>query len=371
MAKIVLAAPIAGIRGTVNGLIYSANGATPYVKRYAFGPNPRTSRQQTERSNFAAYAAAWAALSSSDQGDWDTYAADPAQELTNSLGEAYYVSGFNWFVGLSTQLQRVGRAALDPAPSIAQPAAPAITELRITQSGSESDLCTGGTATASSTAAGSSPDNAFDDNPATFWRTVTSTIAAWLQYEFAAAQTILKYAVTCRDDDTTTAPLDWTFEYWDGAMWQIVDTQIDQSFSVGETKTYFSIDPGVTSTMWRLNVTDNNGGVNTGLAELEMFAGLVDASVIIYPANEFITGGPWDAVLHIANKPTTGAAVAYRNYAEIIATQTPGNTSIAFQDALEDIYGTIIADRTWWANLYRQTDEGRRSAPMNQRTISV
>ena len=134
MAIIKLAAPLAGIRGTVGGLIYSANKAGPYCRAWSRPPNQRTAYQTEQRSILAAAAGAWRDIAAGDRADWDTWAADPDQELTNSLGEAYYISGFLWFVKLNTRLERVGRAWIDVCPAGARPAAPFPTYVVVTES---------------------------------------------------------------------------------------------------------------------------------------------------------------------------------------------------------------------------------------------
>jgi hypothetical protein len=64
----------------------------------------------------------WQTITGAQRTAWDTYAALPAQELTNSLGEAYYVSGFDWFVSCNTHLEEAGDAAISAAPVLAVPA---------------------------------------------------------------------------------------------------------------------------------------------------------------------------------------------------------------------------------------------------------
>jgi len=63
--------------------------------------------------------------------DWDAYAADPAQALTNSLGETYYASGFNWFVSCNQQANEMGDAQVDDAPTDPRPAAPNFSSLTV------------------------------------------------------------------------------------------------------------------------------------------------------------------------------------------------------------------------------------------------
>lgn len=65
----------------------------------------------------------WRALTQAQRDDWDTWAALPAQELTNSLGEAYYISGFLWFAKLNNRLEFIGRSTITTKPTGSRPAA--------------------------------------------------------------------------------------------------------------------------------------------------------------------------------------------------------------------------------------------------------
>lgn len=97
MAIIKLGGTVVGIRGTIGGVTYSANKSGPYAKAWGSGPNQRTPLQTDQRGTIAGAGDPWRSLTESERDDWNTYAADPAQELTNSLGEPYYASGWNWF----------------------------------------------------------------------------------------------------------------------------------------------------------------------------------------------------------------------------------------------------------------------------------
>lgn len=126
MAKIVLGPTVIGIRGTVAGITFSQNRGGPYARGWHTPPNPRTTKQNAARVALANWAKAWAGLSSTNKTNWNTYAADPAQELTDSLGQAYYVSGFNWFASVNTYRAYRGLAQLSTVPTIAAPSAPTI-----------------------------------------------------------------------------------------------------------------------------------------------------------------------------------------------------------------------------------------------------
>lgn len=127
MAILKLGELVAGIRGTIGGTTYSANKAGPFARGWSKGANPRTQNQTAQRAIASTHPGQWAGITQNQRDDWDTYAADPAQELTNSLGEPYYASGFNWFFRINTHLILSGRARRDAAPVAATPATPTVT----------------------------------------------------------------------------------------------------------------------------------------------------------------------------------------------------------------------------------------------------
>lgn len=127
MAIIKYGITVVGARGTAGGLTFSANKAGPYFKTWAKSSNPRAVLQTAQRNKLADFASNWATLTIAQQLDWDDYADDPAQELVNSLGENYFISGFNWYVRINLHLQANGDAQRVDAPTTARPVAPQIT----------------------------------------------------------------------------------------------------------------------------------------------------------------------------------------------------------------------------------------------------
>lgn len=126
MAIITTAAPVSGIRGKVGGNIFSANKSGPYLKAWAKGSNPRSQRQTAHRATLVTFSQAWRGLTGTQRDDWDIYAALPAQEKKNSLGEDFSVSGFAWFVGININRAFIGDAQLSDSPTVAVPATPTI-----------------------------------------------------------------------------------------------------------------------------------------------------------------------------------------------------------------------------------------------------
>lgn len=105
MAIVKFGGGIAGIRGTIAGTTFTANKSGAYAKSWAKSSNPRSVLQTDQRRTLSHYAKLWASIDAGDKADWDTFAADPAQEQENALGDFYYLSGFQWFLKVNATLE--------------------------------------------------------------------------------------------------------------------------------------------------------------------------------------------------------------------------------------------------------------------------
>lgn len=122
MAIVKYGTTIVGVRGTIDGITYSANKGGNYAKGWSRSSNPRTTPQMRQRNIAAEQAARWRNLTAAERTAWNTWAALPAQQRTNSLGIVYNISGFAWFVALNTNLYNAGDALTTAAPVLARPA---------------------------------------------------------------------------------------------------------------------------------------------------------------------------------------------------------------------------------------------------------
>lgn len=371
MAIFKLAPPLAGIRGTIGGQVFSANKSGPYIKLWARGSNPSSGKQTTERAFVGGMPGLWAALSDPQRAAWRTFAGDPAQELTNSLGEGYYASGFNWFTKCNVRLTRVGRATIQAVPTQARPAAPTTDDFRVCVAGTESDQCVGGVASASTVwQPAFNADKAFDDNLTTAWLTMPPNTTGWLRYDLAAPRNIKHYALYPWTV-ITQSPRDWTFEVFASGAWQVIHTVTGHLPVVGVWDHFYCPNP-YTETDYRINVTANNGFFNfLGIMEMEMYVGDVGASVICYPEDEFDAAPDYDLILHVSQGPTTERLVRYVGYLEILAQQDPNRWAATFQTEIENVAGIVQENRSWFAQFFRQTREGLRSSPQAAKTITL
>lgn len=373
MAIITIGPPLAGIRGTVGGITFSANKSGTYAKIWTTTTNPRTPAQSRQRGLLARMSALWNALTSTQKLAWDTFAALSAQDLINSLGETFSASGFNWFSKCNVRLLRVGLSPLTAVPTQARPSAPTITDFVVTVAGTESDLTVGGTPSASTFEFGFFPANAFDDNIFTDWKTLTpGNPTGWIRYDLPTSQNIKHYSV--RSSSTAAAalrPTAWQFQVFTGGFWTTLQTITGISFFGAEKKDFFTANP-FTETDYRLNITANQGDPNqVTIAEFELFAGDEGSSVITYPQDEFDATPDYDLILHISLGRSTGQQVQFPGFAEVLAIADPGRDHETIQDQLTAVFGTILLNRSWFAELYRQTTQGLRSAAATARTITV
>jgi len=135
MARVKIGAPLTGIRGTIGGITFSANATATYAKQWS-GPRRNGTRLASKsRCVFGRNGSPWREMSDAQRAAWDVYAALPAQELTNSLGQAYYASGWNWFASLNSRLAWIERTAITTPPAGARPAAPTISSVVLEASG--------------------------------------------------------------------------------------------------------------------------------------------------------------------------------------------------------------------------------------------
>lgn len=133
MAIVAYGVVITGIRGSVGGTTYSANKSGPYVKAWAPAINPRTPLQSNERRILSWVASEWRNLTGPQRAGFDAWAALIGQVQVNSLGENYYLSGYQWFMRINIRLEIMGRAWLVAAPLAGYPAQPTINNLVTTE----------------------------------------------------------------------------------------------------------------------------------------------------------------------------------------------------------------------------------------------
>jgi len=126
-------------RGKLGGVVLSANKSGSYAKPWRMPTSKPLKNNTWQTSIFSSMGHAWNALTSTQRAQWDAWAADPAQEKTNPIGEAYYLSGWQSFVEINVRLNLYLRAARTVPPTSTAPAAPALTALAAYETGAGSN----------------------------------------------------------------------------------------------------------------------------------------------------------------------------------------------------------------------------------------
>lgn len=130
MAIVQYGATVSGLRGTIGGVTFSANGTSAYAKQYSRPPLSRTTKQILTRAALVDNSILWAGLTQNDRDDWDTFAYPNDNEHDfDPWGVRRYLTGFQWFC--RAQQRRSSLALTNPGAVPSGAAATAVTGLSI------------------------------------------------------------------------------------------------------------------------------------------------------------------------------------------------------------------------------------------------
>ena len=107
--------------GSYQGITSSRNRFGQYVRTRATPVNPASEAQLAIRADFGGNASAWRALTPTQQAGWASLGEQIVR--TDSLGQAYTLTGFAAFISVNTARLSVGDSVLDDAPFLAPPEA--------------------------------------------------------------------------------------------------------------------------------------------------------------------------------------------------------------------------------------------------------
>lgn len=145
MAITKLGGVVTGVRGTVGGVVYSANKGGTFVKHWSKGGNPRTVFQTGIRSDLSGMGRIWQGLTGAQRTAWDAFAVTDPEPTFNSLGDPVLLSGWGYFCRLNVRRAQYSLAALldpPPAPEDTQPLSMAPLTLTVRTPGSGSSVIT-------------------------------------------------------------------------------------------------------------------------------------------------------------------------------------------------------------------------------------
>lgn len=147
----------------------------------------------------------------------------------------------------------------------------AVAELKFFDGTGTQISTTGGTASASSTAFGTSVSSAFDGNASTFWATNNPTYVspAWLQYQFSGNVTVASFSITARNDSNfSQAPGSFALQSSnDGSTWTTIGNYSFAWTSAGQAQTFTAAAYGL-GTMYRIYITAAQSGGFVAIAEV-------------------------------------------------------------------------------------------------------
>ena len=137
------------------------------------------------------------------------------------------------------------------------------------------DTATTGVASASSTDALNTPDEAFDNNLTEWWGT-NNVLPAWLKYDLGSgnSDTVNKYTIYRSSWQpwywwASDSPRDWRFEGSnDNNNWTILDTQTDQYITWDTPKQEYSFNNANSYRYYRLYITDSNASDGSDWASI-------------------------------------------------------------------------------------------------------
>lgn len=115
MALIKFGGGIVKMSGSLAGNTFARNRSGDYVRSWKKPVNPRTALQETARAIVSYIAEYWhQVLTAGQRAGWEDYAA--AVSMSNKLGDAIFLTGFNHFVRTNCHRYKTGFAPLADAP---------------------------------------------------------------------------------------------------------------------------------------------------------------------------------------------------------------------------------------------------------------
>lgn len=133
-----------------------------------------------------------------------------------------------------------------------------------------------GVASASTKTAGLEAWKAMDDAGGR-WRAAFGVVTGWLAYEFAATEIITKCTLTMTEAEPTAMPKDWTFEGWTGSVWDVLDTQTNESGWVKDETRSYTFSNTTAYIKYRINISANNGHADRlTIGEFEMMETIIN-----------------------------------------------------------------------------------------------
>lgn len=116
MAKVLLGAFAADIRGHIGGTVFSKNTSANYIRNKVTPVNPATPAQSLVRSRFTAISQDWRGLTQAQRNGWNQGA--QVFSHTNIFGNNVPLTGFNLFKQLNQNLLAANQPSISDIPTV-------------------------------------------------------------------------------------------------------------------------------------------------------------------------------------------------------------------------------------------------------------
>jgi hypothetical protein len=132
MASIKMGNIVVDMRGKISGNVYAKNKGGAYSRVKVKPANPKSTAQNTVRTNFTTHSKAWKGLTEAQRQSWLSGAA--SFPVKNRLGDSITLGGNALYVALNRNLGDVGVSPLSTCPAPATTASVAVTTATATNS---------------------------------------------------------------------------------------------------------------------------------------------------------------------------------------------------------------------------------------------
>ncbi len=117
MALIKFGGGVVQMAGSIAGTVFARNRYGNYARARTKPTNPNSARQQVSRGALASLTTRWSqTLTPAQRAQWDLYASNMI--MTNRLGEATHLSGYNHYIRSNTWRIDLGQTIIDDGPSV-------------------------------------------------------------------------------------------------------------------------------------------------------------------------------------------------------------------------------------------------------------
>ncbi len=116
MAVLKLTSIVSSINGKLNGSLFGNTGNTKYIRNKVTPVNKVSPAQGRQRIFIGSLTQSWRYLTESQRIQWTSFALN--HSTTNRVGDVVYLTGFNWYVRLNSNLNLIKESLISVPPSV-------------------------------------------------------------------------------------------------------------------------------------------------------------------------------------------------------------------------------------------------------------